>query len=289
MSKLKAYIQVGVLFFILALPLSLLGEEDSCHPSPFVLITVPKSGSHMILKALYLITGTTALWHADFIPLNLSDQQFLYTHFCVSSSLEEGYAQIPRMKTIINIRDLRDVCISMVYHIHESLWPGMSAEQREVFKTLSFDEQLLFVINYDYDVDEVAEFAPDSLQVSIIKIAEQLEKYCQRSDYLICRYEDLVGPKGGGTEEAQIKEIKRIANHLDLNLSELLLEEIASKLYGNEFDPFGKKGFEDFASTFRQGKIHAWKQLFKEQHIRAFKRKMNKTLIALGYETKEDW
>ncbi|MGL4539811.1 MAG: hypothetical protein ACRCU0_02385 [Candidatus Rhabdochlamydia sp.] len=177
----------------------------------------------------------------------------------------------------------------MVHHICRSPWPGMTLEQRELFKTLSFDEQLLFVINYDYDVDEVAEFAPNSLQVSMIKIAEQLERYCQRPDYLICRYENLVGSKGGGNQEAQIREVKRIASYLNLVISKRFSEEIASKLYGNAFDPFGKKGFKDYESTFRQGKINAWKTLFKEQHKVAFKRKMNKTLIALGYETNENW
>lgn len=240
----------------------------------------------MILKTLYLLTGTTALWHTNHIPLHLPKQQFLYTHFCVPPSLEESYTKIPKTRKIINIRDLRDVCISMVYHIRKSSWPGMTAEQREIFKNLSFDEQLLFVINYDYDVTE---FTPNSLQVSMVKIAEQLERYCQRSDYLVCRYENLIGPKGGGTQEAQIREIKRIANYLDLFIPEVSLEEIALNLYSDVFNPFGKNGFESFTSTFRQGKINTWKTLFKEQHVMAFKKKMNKTLIALGYEANENW
>lgn len=290
MSRLKA-LQIRLFFLIFALPISVSSQDYDGSSNPLLLITVPKSGSHMILKALHLLTGATALWHTadDYDSLHLSEKQFLYTHFCVPCSLEENYTQISGIKKIINIRDLRDVCISMVHHINKSPWPGMSGEQRKLFKTLSFDEQLLFIINYDYDLEEVAGFAPNALQVSIVKIAEQLERYCQQPDYLICRYENLVGSKGGGSQEAQIREVKRIASYLDLTISKKCLEGIASKLYGNTFDPFGKNGFENYKSTFRQGKINDWKALFKEQHKEAFKIKMNKALIALGYETNENW
>ncbi|MGL4539812.1 MAG: hypothetical protein ACRCU0_02390 [Candidatus Rhabdochlamydia sp.] len=97
MSRLKV-LQIRLFFLIFALPIAVSSQDYNCSSKPFVLITVPKSGSHLVLKALHLLTGATALWHDDYNPFHLSEKQFLYTHFCVPSSLEENYAQIPGIK-----------------------------------------------------------------------------------------------------------------------------------------------------------------------------------------------
>lgn len=258
---------------------------------PFVLITIPKSGSHLIIKALHLLTGGVAIWHTRFpsmfyIP---GREGFLYTHFCLSPELEEDYADLPDLKKIIMIRDLRDVCISIVHQIKKGPWPGLSEKQRCAFSAMSFNEQLLFVINYDYDIHQVAEFAPNSIQVSIGKVANQAKRYARDPNHLVCKYESLVGPKGGGTIEAQIEEMQRIAEFLQISILKKTLYEIASTLYGDHVNPFGGRGFKHFESTFRHGQIGKWKALFTEEHKRVFKEKLGETLIALGYERDYEW
>ena len=259
--------------------------------SPFALITIPKSGSHMAIKALHFLTGVQAVWHTRFPSLFYvpSDEGFLYTHFCLSPELEDDYFYLPNLKKVIMIRDLRDVCISIVHQIRKAPWPGMNEKIRKAFLDLSFEEQLHFVIDYDYDVHEVADFAPNSIQTSVLRVAKQAEKYCQDHRNLVCRYENLVGPMGGGSEEAQILEITRIAEHLEIPMSEDEIYMVASNLYGNTVDPFGKEGFEHFGSTFRRGQIGRWKAVFNEDHKRAFKSKLGDALIALGYEDDCDW
>ena len=44
------------------------------------------------------------------------------------------------------------------------------------------------------------------------------------------KFEDLVGPKGGGNLEAQYNTIKRIAEHLEISLTEKQLQEKADSL-----------------------------------------------------------
>lgn len=258
---------------------------------PCALITIPKSGSHMVIKALYFLTGGIPIWHTHFPSMYYvpPEQGFLYTHFCVSPQLEENYSHLPELKKIVNIRDLRDVCVSIVHQICKSPWPGMSKGARDDFKKMSFEEQLLFVINFDYDLDDVAEFAPNSLQTSIQKVAEQAARYSLEQDCLVCKYENLVGPRGGGSEELQRDEIRRIADYLNLSISESLVSEIASSLYGNEIDPFSEEKFAHFQSTFKQGKVNNWKNFFKEEHKEAFKLRLGKTLVALGYEQDDNW
>jgi hypothetical protein len=82
MNRLKI-LQIRLFFLIFALPLAVSSKDYDYSSNPFVLITVPKSGSHMILKALHLLTGATALWHDDYNPFHLSEKQFLYRKFRV--------------------------------------------------------------------------------------------------------------------------------------------------------------------------------------------------------------
>ncbi len=269
----------------------LMSAEALQKVPPFALITIPKSGSHMAIKALHFLTGGISIWHTRFPSLYYvpSDQGFLYTHFCLSPELEDDYAELSALKKVIMIRDLRDVCVSVVNQICKTPWPGLTYEQRMAFKAMPFDEQLLFVINYDYDVHEVAPVAPNSLQVSLLKVAKQAEKWCCDPNNLVCRYENLVGPEGGGSWEAQVEEIKNIADYLGILVSEAALYEISSRLYGNEDDPFGKEGFRTFESTFRKGQVGKWRAFFNEEHKIAFKEKLGSALIALGYEQDDQW
>lgn len=280
-----------LLFFVCLFGLLGTQSAKASAQDPFVLMTVPKSGSHMIIKALHFLTGASPVWHTHFPSRYYISPKdgFLYTHLCISDMLEDNYAALPNLKKIINIRDLRDVCVSMVHHICTNLWPGMSAEMRNEFKKWSFNDQLLFVIQYDYDIHEVAAFAPNSLQISIGKIADQVKKFSEDPSCLVCRYEDLVGPGGGGTKEAQLKELIRISKYLKLNVEESTLAEIGDYLYGDEINPFGKGDLVHFQSTFNNGKMGKWREVFTEEHKKAFKERLGEALIALGYEKDENW
>lgn len=258
---------------------------------PFTLITIPKSGSHMIIKALHLMTGSSPVWHTHFpsfwcIP---PDQGFLYTHFCLTEQLEQNYRDLPQLKKIIAIRDLRDVAVSIVGQIQKTPWPGMNQAQRDAFNRLTFDEQLLFVIEYEYDIYEIAETAPNSNQASLVRVVEQAVEYSSDPNHLVIRYEDLVGPNGGGDVSLQREVLRSIAQFIQVDLSEQQLSNIADQLYGNQVNPFGKDALKNYKSTFSRGKIGAWKDAFKEEHKVAFKQKIGNALIALGYENDNNW
>lgn len=257
--------------------------------SPFVLMTIPKSGSHLVIKALHYMTGGVPVWHTRFPSLFCipTKDGFLYTHLVISKDLEEDYLYLPKLKRIINIRDLRDVCISMVGHILKMPWPGMTKDQIENFKKMSFDDQLMFVIQYNY---EIQPNDPIALQVSLKKIAEQAVTYCNNKKILVCRYENLVGVEGGGSARDQFDELRKITDYLDIrDFSDDDLWGIATRLYGNQIDVFKQKGFEHYESTFRRGRIGAWKEMFKEEHKDAFKKTLGQALIDLGYEKDFNW
>lgn len=258
---------------------------------PFVLLTIPKSGSHLMIKTLHFMTGGVPIWHTSFPSLHYiqPEEGFLYTHLCTSPQLEDDYNQLPRLRKIVNIRDLRDVAVSIVNHIKKAPWPGLTHREREAFLGLTFDRQLMFVINYDYDLKKIAKKAPNNLQVSLKQVASQAIQYCNNPHNLITRYENLVGPHGGGTEEDQRLEILKIANFIGFDISEDQLVALSLELYGNENDPFGKDKLHKFKSTFHKGQVGNWRYHFKEEHKELFKEKFGEDLIILGYENDLNW
>jgi hypothetical protein len=204
------------------------------------------------------------------------------------SPVMENLSEIFYLKKIVCIRDLRDVCICITHKINETgLWPGFhnDLEKLAVFRALSFDQQLLYVINYKYDPVQLEE----NFQLTLPIVAQQAIKYIQNSDALIVRYENLVGEKGNGTRAKQCEELKKIAKFL--NLENINFENIANNLYGNQVEPnhFSGKKFKDNSNTFRSGKCGSWKNVFNQEHKQAFKKKFGSALISLGYEKDNDW
>lgn len=255
---------------------------------PFALFTIPKSGSHLLIKTLYTMTGFTPNWHQTppDLELLLEQRRFPYTHCCLPPILLDYYGQ-SSYKQIIGIRDLRDVCVSVIYQIEKGLWPEFTRnpKNQKKFQNLSFDEKLLFVINQEYEI--IPPFS--NFQLGMRKVADQVCSLIQNPGALICRFEELVGSRGGGSDELQKKVVEQIATHIGLFLTPQEIEEIAGRLYGNDINPFGSGDFINYQSTFREGKIGSWRGYFKEVHKAAFKQRLGKQLILLGYEKDNNW
>ncbi len=97
---------------------------------------------------------------------------------------------------------------------------------------------------------------------------------------LVLRYEDLVGPQGGGNSVVQHMMLKVFFEHVGLALSDEEIQSVAD-------EAFGRKGTEN--STFRKGQIGTWTQYFAEEDKRLFKKLYGEVLIAFGYEQDDDW
>jgi hypothetical protein len=89
-------------------------------------------------------------------------------------------------------------------------------------------------------------------------------------------FEKLVGARGGGSQQAQVKELTNLARHLRMACTRRDIERIPDELFGN-------------TATFRQGSIGSWRNSFGEEHKRAFKEVAGQLLIDLGYEKNLDW
>ena len=96
-------------------------------------------------------------------------------------------------------------------------------------------------------------------------------------DIHVCRFESLVGARGGGDAETQRQEIKAVCAHVGRPVDDDAVDRLIAKLAN-------RKSF-----TFRRGVIGDWRNHFNQAHIAAFKQQGGQHLIDLGYERDLDW
>jgi hypothetical protein len=93
----------------------------------------------------------------------------------------------------------------------------------------------------------------------------------------VCRFESLVGPRGDGTRENQLREIAGLARHVGRELSEGRARAIADHVWSPR------------SATFHRGRIGDWRNHFDEAHVGAFKEIAGRELVRLGYERDLNW
>lgn len=257
------------------------------HAAPFYCVTVPKSGSHLLKKALWLLTQQKGRWvhvpqlgyflfldelKREFIGLPLFKQEI---DRCVASRefplghmncafAYEGCLQ-RNWVPILQIRDLRDVCVSCAYFCGQLI--------EEVIGPCSFDEKLMYVITRNRD-------HPTKNGIfNIYRHAEEAVRWMRKEGVVVSRFEELIGNKGGGDERKQRESLVHLANAVQARLTQNRLDSIVDQLFGVSSVQEG-----DFI-TFREGQIGSWKKAFKEEHIQAFILNLNPLQNALGYDT----
>lgn len=250
----------------------------------FYLITIPKSGTFLMIKLLKMMIeagfrGPPALTHDQFtfpddlpsVPETLFEQSVLNikdgkTYPLCHTNFTEFF--IPFKKThpeyipIILIRDLRDVLVSCVYF----QWNNIEGE----IGPSNFDQKLSFLINLGHCKTR-------NKILNIYRYAEEALRWIGEVGVLICRYEEFIGEKGGGSRELQEKSITSLANALEVSLDSFQLEAIINELFGKNTGP-------QMPTTFREGKIGSWKSHFNLQNLEAFDEKWHHLQIALGYD-----
>lgn len=161
---------------------------------------------------------------------------------------------------ILNYRDPRDQLISFVRFLEpEGKWsadyslPSSQFAHAEILKSLpNEDEKITHAIQ-----DETFPLKDAMLNMS----------WLLKNPY-VCKvkFEDLVGPHGGGEEELQISTVKTILDHLGVAGDS---ENLADILYGG-------------TPTFT-GNQSRWRDVFTKEHIIAFNQRFGIVLDTYGY------
>lgn len=199
----------------------------------------------------------------------LSDGQtkadFLVSHAPYSVAMEQLLKQRNDIVFFL-IRDPRDWIISVIRH------PEISGV--DIFGAPIGDKHFVS-LDIDQKIDSILNGT-----ATYYSAREILNKFLPWAKSPICcsiRFEALLGPRGGScSEKEQLKELRKIAHALQLDVSDGALLEAFEACYG----------IGDF---FFKGKAGAWKEYFKERHKARCKELLGDILIELGYEKDYNW
>lgn len=93
---------------------------------------------------------------------------------------------------------------------------------------------------------------------------------------VVVKFEDIVGKRGGGSNDAQLASISTIADHLGLDLMGDITLKVQNELFGNN-----KVGIQ--SDTFRKGRIDSWRDELSQSLLDLLDAELSDILAELGY------
>lgn len=192
------------------------------------------------------------------------DGCFVTAHCLYTPELAELLRE-EEMRVVCILRDPRDVAVSQMHYIKQQ----RRHFAHKAFVALPSDHERLLVSIRGGKLDG------RTLQ-SLGERYRQFLGWERDEGAIVVKFEDLVGPRGGGSAETQRRAVERVLAHLDLSADEPTLRRMEEEMFG-----IGK--------TFRRGQIGGWRKEFSEEHARVTKEVVGPWLVKLGYEASLDW
>ncbi len=236
---------------------------------PTLCNSLPKSGTHLLERALCLHPDLYRKLQPTLRNANLAARgglagvlaksrpgQVLVAH--LPFGIEDRDAlRVSGTASIAMVRDPRDIVVSMVHYIPK--------RKRHPFYELfgsetDFSARLRLAIR-------------GSSQHGLISIGERLRRFegwLDEAD-LVVRFEDLVGPTGGGDAATQTETIAAICKTAGVDGSEPRVAAIARRLVSTD------------SPTFRAGRAGSWGEAFESEHETLFAESVGPLMGRFGY------
>jgi hypothetical protein len=232
-------------------------------------VSMPKSGTHLLERALCLhpvlyrkVLPTVSdenidRWHGlDGLLGRLRPGQVVMSHLRFRPGYEDVLVR-HQTRSILMIRDPRDVVVSQVHYVLKRTDHGLHtrfAQERSV------RDKLRLAI-----VGDPAHRVPS--------IGDRLGYFAGWLDSgsLVVRFEDLVGPQGGGERARQRACVTAIVTHLGLETSGPAVDSMCEHLFSSD------------SPTFRRGRIGQWTEYFDEDLLALFDQVVADRAVPYGY------
>ena len=169
------------------------------------------------------------------------------------------------MRVVCILRDPRGVAVSQMHYLKQL----KNHFAHEEYMALPSDHERLLVSIRG------GELGGRELQ-PLDQRYRQFLRWGQEGGAVMVKFEDLVGTKGGGSDEAQRVAVERVARHLGVAADEGVLRRVEEELFG-------------VGRTFRKGQIGGWREEFSEEHEGAVKEVLGTLLVELGYDVGPEW
>lgn len=276
-------------------------EKTFGEPNKVICVTIPKAGTHLLIKCLTLlgVKGVTYNYNTEkyagrrrqdpyhrLTPLEYADRTFARLSYRIKKNKNVRRSFLVHLpftqkykpffdkfteKNFLMMRDPRDQLISLAStaiedplkredFLHDVLLDLIEGKQRQVpWKPRHGATDMMWTLG-------------------TVNFYKAFLKWADEPNFCVIRFENLVGPQGGGNEEAQIQEINKIANHLGVTLTSEQVNYILDNIFGE-------------TRTFKQGQARSWVKYFTPEIKDAYKRVPGacQMLIDLGYEQDSNW
>jgi hypothetical protein len=301
-------IQYLALFSILCTTLEALPRKDYV-----ICIPIPKCGTHLLMKMLSLLGEPGFKFNhnqdlapsarllsmykkvntqkppnhyrgrhypnikAPYLPLLNETQRLCNVHWPYLAEAEK-YLDTITQADFFMFRDPRAMLVSMAFMLKDAPAGSLSEGQTTDPKNLMWDfingKQKNFI---QWGV-EINQLYPLLWEKGVVEFYKLYMPWMKAKKFFTVRFEDLVGSRGGGSDEVQAKTIYAIAKHVGITLTPEKFDYVRSNMFGD-------------STTFREGSIDGWKKHFTPAMKKAFKKVpgANQLLIELGYEKDENW
>jgi len=232
-------------------------------------VSIPKAGTHLLERALCLhphlyrkllptlTNSSLRRWGGlDGLLSKVRPGQVIASHLRFEADFPD-IADRRRVSVVFLVRDPRDLVISQANYVarrSDHRFNPLFAERA------GFHERLELAIAGD----------PEH---GLRSVGERLEVYAGwlRSSALVVRFEDLVGPHGGGEADRQTEAVRAIYRHIGLPIGDAFVSEVCGRLFSRE------------SPTFRRGSIGQWRDLFDDELEDLFERTAGDMMRAYGY------
>lgn len=188
----------------------------------------------------------------------------VFNGHCTYSDALANLLQQEEIQTIALIRDPRDVVVSLAEYLMKHDHPQYQGK--------SWNKCLTQAIT-GYSPIHTPTVRPTE-ERGWKQAWQAFLPWKEQKNVLFLRFEDLVGPEGGGPVEIQLQNIRRILDFAGKH--ELPAEQIRGDVFGG-------------TRTFRTGGIGRWKEKFTPENKSRFKDAIGNMLVELEYETGNDW
>lgn len=189
--------------------------------------------------------------------------QYMTAHIQAYGELYVLLAEL-NFRVIVVCRDPRDIVVSTVMYIR-----GLPRHPlyRYFDQSHLTDQDRMLAIIKGFPANEVSRgLAP------LGKRLEGFRPWLEAPNTWVCRFEDLVGQRGGGSDEVQLSQIHLLAEHIGAPIAECQASVIAR-------DTWSKR-----TATFRTGATGGWVEWFDPKLREAFADEVSDGLLAAyGY------
>jgi sulfotransferase family protein len=232
-------------------------------------VNIPKAGTHLLERALCLhprlyrkavptVSDENIGRYNGFDALlsRIRPGQVIVSHLRYKASYPETLSR-RAAHGIFLVRDPHAIVVSQVHYVSRT----KGHRHHDFFVSQNSAKERLRIA-----------IAGDSQQ-GVVSIGERLDAFAGWLDdgCLVVRFEDLIGPEGGGDRRRQIHTLRSIYGFLGLTTSEPFVDSVCVRL------------FSSASPTFRQGSVERWREAFDADLERLMRDVAGEAMARYGY------